>query len=112
MKLIKGFDEYGTGGGCTAYGRLFNVDGHDFEVYATDGNLSAPESWEYVEIAIEIDGVNYDEHVIARSFEEFCNGVAELIAMTMPSELDYTLAEVWPEWTDYYTDGLSVEVRK
>lgn len=107
--MITGFSELQTGGGCTALGRRFDHDGHVWDVLITQ-ELNAPESLDQeCIVSIELDE-EYIAYAETHGEEEVRSAIAQLIAETMSNDVDYTISEVWPEWTDEVDPDVPVTV--
>ena len=102
-----GFTIESTGGGCTALVRRFHHDGHTWEVLITD-ELNAPTDLDKpfydIVVSCELDQSGSDNDHYRHSLrgaDTVLHAVCETILSTMSNTIDYTLSEVWPDWTDH-----------
>ena len=104
-----GFTITSTGGNCTALARRYAHDGHTWDILITD-ELSAPldvdnPSDTYgIVVSCELDETGADNNHYQcnlRGETAILHAVADVLLSTMTADLDYTLSEVWPDWTNH-----------
>lgn len=109
---ISGFDEWQTGGGCTALARRFEHDGHSWEVLITDGDLSAPASLDQdCTISVELDE-EYIAYVETTNEAEARSAIAALLRVAQGEGMTYTAADIWPEYATEVPVEVPVTVKR
>jgi len=115
MKLSDaGFEIQETGGGCTAWVRRWEHDGHDWEALVTEMNEPAAPAIidaEPVRVTVFADGSPYYT-ALCETVGEVFSTVAEMLMHTMNGRRDYSLCEIWSDWDRFADDTGVCKIRE